>query len=413
LAGQDKPPEVKFVLLPGHRLAARVVDEKGEPVGQVEVGLWASAAPGTSAIGQTDDDGRFTSESLPAACKFTFAKQGFMMIPARPLELDSNDETVIVMQRLGARRVEVVSAADGRPVREFVMGTMTRLGDVGKPRDRALHVFTADGSFELNRLWKDMPERLVVDAKGYVRQISENLAGASRDNVPVIVFALEVDDTSAYAKYGGRILDDDGSGVADVELRLLCTVGAPDEDHVTTITYLDGIVRGWAKNFDRIVRCESAKSDPQGRFAFAAVPRTAHVFLVWWKAGKAPGIRTHLEQVAGPAAEQMELIADPAASVEVHIDREAFPDAKQVFFFRPRRDAIVERVTTLRLELDPGRDTIEIGDLPAGGYEVQLRGSRGPGGALARHGFRLDRGQKLRVDLSAEHREGARRRRAR
>jgi hypothetical protein len=258
-----------------------------------------------------------------------------------------------------------------------------------------------------------MPERLVVDAKGYVRQISENLKGTSRDNVPVITFAFEVDDPAAYAKYGGRILDDDGSPVAGVELRLLCTVGAPDEDHVTTITYLDNIVRGWAKNFDRIVRCESAKSDPQGRFAFAGVPRTSHVFLVWWKAGKAPGMHTHLEQLTVAAAEQMELIAEPAASVEVHIDRQAFPNAGQVFFFRPRRDATVELVTTLQLELDPSRDTVEIGDLPAGGYEVQLRGARGQGGALARHGFRLDRGQKLRVDLSAEHREGARRRRAR
>src|SRR6185312_9389127 len=110
----------------GHRLAARVVDEQGEPLPKVEVGMWASAAPGTFPLCLTDEQGRFASNSLPAACRFTFSKRGYLAVPPRRLELDAEEEAVVVMQRPPAVQAKVVSAANGQAVQAFEVGNALR-----------------------------------------------------------------------------------------------------------------------------------------------------------------------------------------------------------------------------------------------------------------------------------------------
>src|SRR6185312_11488516 len=102
----------------------------------------------------------------------------------------------------------------------------------------------------------------------------------------------------------------------------------------TPIFYLGSVVKGLAKKYQRIVRCERAKSDEQGRFGFAAAPRAPQTFIVWWREGMAPGKQVHLEQLRNADAGRLELRADPPASVALHIDRQAFPDAAEVALLR-------------------------------------------------------------------------------
>lgn len=341
LAEQDGQEETKFVLSPGHRIRGRVVDEQLAGVPQVEVALWPNDAPGASFLCLTDENGEFASDSLPAACRLGFSKPGYFAIAPRQLEVDVQGVTLFFIERRRARRIKVASAENGQPLREFSLGNSLRDFDAGKPIGRECHIFTGDGSVELSDLWKEPPSQLVVEAEGYVRRFSGDLSLAARDEEDAIEIALEVDDAAKHVRYAGRVSDDVGSPVADVEVRLLCAVDGSRPENDIRLLYLDSIIDGWAKRNARIVRCESARTDAQGRFAFAGVPRTDRVFMVWWKEGIAPGRRVNLQLLSDADAGQLEFRADPPTHVEIHIDRQAFPNAEAVSVFRSQVDEIV------------------------------------------------------------------------
>lgn len=389
---QDGGDEPKIVLKRGRRLRAKVIDERDAPLAGVDVQIASDGGPGTR-LCSTDAEGRFEADILPEASRFTLFKTGYSPIWSSKLEVQEAEETVIVMKRAGVIRAKVVSAADGRPIPEFALGR-----GAGRP----LHVFAGDGSFEVDEAWRGIN---VVEAQGYLREFIPRMAPAAPGEGGVVEIAMRVDDPASYVQYGGRVTDDSGLPVADVELRLLCASDEPGSaDDAVIINSFDSIVEGRAEQHRRIVRCQSAKSDDEGRFAFAGVPSTRRVFMVWWKQGMAPGKQTDLERLTGAARGQLEVRVQPAASVVLHIDRQEYPEA-DVFFSRPFLDPVVSLYDRQQVKLKPGQDAVEFKGLAPGTYQVLLRSGPRQANVLLRRYIRLRSGEQSNIDINAQRRE--------
>ena len=99
-------------------LRGRVVLENGKPLAGVSVrssgAFWLRQD-----AKQTDADGRFEIDSLPANVRFQVFKSGYSGLSGVPLRLDAAGLVTVVLQPMGLIRGRVFDAKTGKPLEQF------------------------------------------------------------------------------------------------------------------------------------------------------------------------------------------------------------------------------------------------------------------------------------------------------
>jgi 5-hydroxyisourate hydrolase-like protein (transthyretin family) len=432
--------EARVTLLPGHRVAGQVVDERGTPLADVDVAFWDAVPPlffsrELLRTAVTDAEGRFESDSLPARCHGTFMKRGHATITNQELTLTSSQPLRVVLSRDRVLRGKVIDASTGEPLRSCrvrVQVASASPRDQGESHgflDRGLievgvPVYSRDGTFEISGAPVDLSCQAIVDAAGYVRQFSRPMVATPRGDPPTEI-ALQPDDPARYVHYRGRLVDEAGAAVSGAELRLIAAVPRPVGD----VSGSGGggrrrgmrfslpasgfrnyalssrrVVAGHAAQDEQVICFEKAVSDEEGRFEFAGVPHTPQIVLAWWRPGIAPGWKLDLDNLADEEAGHLVVTVAPPASVTLRVDRGVFPGRLRASVSgRQGTDPDVEA------ELPKDRDEIEVGDLAEGRYLVTLRAVEERNGReqtveRARTELSLGRGEHQEIELTASHR---------
>jgi len=115
-AGAPRELEGALVLVPGHDVSGRVVDEEGRPLREVRVILYRS---GRMLTEKTDGEGRYRFPIEAAGLAFLLAHRlgvGTASIPETPLSMDADLELPDLVLRQGAEIAGTVVNAAGRPV---------------------------------------------------------------------------------------------------------------------------------------------------------------------------------------------------------------------------------------------------------------------------------------------------------
>lgn len=404
-----KPTEVKIELEPGHRIKGRVVDDQGRPLQGVGVyyahGNWGFSDGGRA---ETDDQGRFSFDTLPPETPFAFIKEGFSEIDGRQLPLDGEAEVTVEMTPAGVIAGRVLDAATGKPIPTFNVsvtfspkrqpdepsaGLRSDISDPGQ-------VYQSDtGDFKLGDLVAGMPLQVMISANGYERAVSERVVAARPDKAQVTEFRLAQIDPTKLRTYRGRLLGANGQPAARVQLRLIATANRGVTGRQGYPFNWEMIRSGQLAQHANALRFVSSVTDAEGHFEFANVPRDAEVELAWWGEGIAPGREDHLER---SGEEEPIVIKLPApASIAASFDRESFPDASRIALYGSNYGS-AER------SLEPGQSESKFEGLAPGKYTVALTGpyERVPGTdgaiqakALASKTVTVEAGEEVRVDL--------------
>jgi hypothetical protein len=133
---------------------------------------------------ETDAQGRFQFDSLPASATFNLQKDGYTEIEGAKFPLDGTDEVVVTMKPPGVIRCRVVDAATGKPVPRFNVRLEVSpdrkedepLSDVSGRSNLGEDFSSEDfssskGTFEIKELKAGSPLQLTVQADGYRSQV--------------------------------------------------------------------------------------------------------------------------------------------------------------------------------------------------------------------------------------------------
>ncbi|HEX7446508.1 MAG TPA: carboxypeptidase-like regulatory domain-containing protein [Pirellulales bacterium] len=392
------PREHRFVLGPGHRIAGRVVDQEGHPLHDTYV-YYGNRVHAFGGNTTTDRDGRFTLDSLPADCPFSFRKDGFSPIDNQRLTLDSEEMVTIALGPEGILRGKVVDAPTRRPISSFdVRITFSPKRQPAEPSEGirshliepGLSYQSPDGKFEIAELLLGMPFQVMVDAEGYERCIEERVVAGAAANAQQVEFKMTALDPAKMTRFSGRLTNAAGAPAMGVEVRLIAAAPDGEPEPVRRWGSWWAMVRdGQFATEANILRFRQAVSDKDGRFEFDNIPRDSLVELFWWGQGTAPGSRTDLGGLTDDDRANIGIIVEPAGRILGSVDRKQFPDAGRVMI---RAEGINEIIT-----LKPGQATFELDDLAPGKYVVQLQGKE----------KKIDRFQGLSTSQTVASREVA------
>ena len=387
----DKPAEMTIAMELGHRVSGVVVDDKGHVLEGVVV-YFADANHANSDGGQskTDKQGRFTFDSLPPDCPFTFSKQGYSQIDDLKLALDGDEVARVEMIPSGVIAGKVVDAKTGKPVRTFNVrvtfspkwrpnepngGLVATLSDPGQTCQ------SDEGLFVLGDLVATMPLQVMIAAEGYERHVAERIVAARSDAPGSEVFSLDPIDPATLRTYSGRLLDDKGKPIVGANVRLIAARDRNEQPRGAYPFNWQMITSGQIGQAAGVTRFLEGATDKQGKFAFAKIPKDDSVEIVWWIKGFPAGRADNLHLREDNEKQAIEITVPAPGRITGTVDRKAFGDVARVAV-SPANGAI----NFDELKLKPDQKDFEIGDLPAGEYHIILRGpwvrDPGPGNAL-------------------------------
>jgi protocatechuate 3,4-dioxygenase beta subunit len=377
-----KPARVDFTLSRGHVLHGRVVDEVGKPILGAQVSTFGANSMLEPAT-QSDKDGRFEIDSLPADAKFSFSRSGYTRLWYVPLKLDTSGLVTVVLQPMGVVRGRVVDAETGKPLEHFnVWLNSPHRADgpytPGGP-DRVLvypgkTFASTDGTFTVQELTNEVEVEVSVAADGHTKCVVPVVVAKTQNEAKPVAFALARIEAAKLATLSGRVLDHKGQPVRGANLRLIISrapAKGPD-DHDFDWYWITGELEGLATGMPEMAGlsyCDQflkAISDSQGRFEFKDVLSDKHWQLAYWGQGVPKGRVLGTSKIApGPAAPLTIKIPQPARVI-VTIDRVKYPQAWQVGIQPHDEHAEIE------FNLRRGQTRVEINDLTPRDYDLLL-----------------------------------------
>jgi hypothetical protein len=369
-----KPAHFDWTLEPGHFLHGRVVAEDGKPIAGAHVNLrgdpWSMPEPK-----QTDEQGRFEMDSLPAHPQFRISKPGFTELMDVSLRLDSPGPLTIVLQPMGILRGRVVDAVSGKPLPHFNVwlnfGTGRRRSDVQWSMSGDLvypgrQFQSKDGTFTLKDLMNKMPVDLNVAAEGYFKTVLP-LEVATTDEAKTAQVAMKRLDPTKLATFSGRILDHAGHPVGGVSVLLVISTTDPTGPENRRFLWMitkSGNLRNRG-HFDQVLQ---TVSDSQGHFEFKNVLPEKYWQLAYWGEHVAQG-RLMGDQTTRPGRlEKITIALLEPARIEGTIDRGKYPDASRV-----AAQLVGENWSEVETQLAEDQTKFEFRDLPPGEYRVSIQ----------------------------------------
>lgn len=388
-AAPGEAADLRVALEPGHKVAGRIVDDRGQPVAAVKV--FAS----NEILGDFDGDrrataadGRFEFDDLPAPdaapTRFEVQHPEFSALHRHAFPVDAPEPVAVPLEPKGVILGRAVDAGSGRPVAAFTVRVrFSPYREEGDPPavlestrlvDPGLRVEAPDGRFRLGDLANRLPLQVTVEAPGYERTTRDRLVAAPADRARPEEFPLNRADDALLETYAGRLRDADGRPLAGVQLRLIAVEHLdPDDERAVRVDWYsirDGELAGRA----RVARFLRAVSDADGRFTFPAVPRFHDVTLAWWGDAVAADRRDDLAGLPPEGKRGLDLDLSPPSRIVVAVDRRQFPTARLLAVHR-EEDRSWGLVPS-PLPFDGAE--LAVPNLPPGRYHLELRGPNPP-----------------------------------
>jgi len=378
---KEKPAHFDFALEPGHFLHGRIVGENGKPIGGVQVSV-AQDVSGMVDPTQSDEEGRFEMDGLPANARFAFWKQGYSHLWKVLLRLDGAGTTTVVLTPMAVIRGRVVDSKSKQPLEHFQVwinfarvrgGTFqwTINGNYSYP---GKEIESKEGTFTIDELMNGVPAEVGVTAVGYSRVILPLFIAKPADEMKPVQVALVRLDPSQLASVSGRVADHSGRGVSGANLRLIVFYG--DNDRRFGWYQIKNNQLGASTDCDQFLQ---AISDSEGRFEFKNVLPGKHWHLAYWGVHVPQGQKRGDGLTQAGRAETVTVTLPNPARILVTIDRAKYAEATQLNTVLKGRWP-----ESGQLAINAGQTTLEIGDLAPGTYNVSVLGKpvqvKSPGG---------------------------------
>ncbi|MGH7139451.1 MAG: carboxypeptidase regulatory-like domain-containing protein [Pirellulales bacterium] len=373
----NSPEAIGVTLMRGHTLRGRVVDENGRPKQGVHVSPGSAAYPRAS-FGrsvETDEDGGFALDSLPADARFDVFAPNYARLMGMELKLDGGEPVTIALDAPGVVRGRVVDAATGRPVRQFrvTLGfcAVTQPNDPKGTYDskwnvRGMTVNSAEGKFLFTPLTNGMPVALTVVAQNYEKAIVGRTVAAKAGAAEELVVSLEPADLTQRYALRVQLLDHLGRPAAGTQLRLIVSTkkATGERDNRFNWVLIHSGQLGQKPYCEQFL---SGVTDGDGEVDFKHILPGKHLQLVYWGEGVPQG-RSFDFAVTTTGGSEVAVIKLPQpARVRVKIQRDRFANAASV-----RLSAAGGAFHEYELKLAEDQNTFEFVDLPPGEYWVSV-----------------------------------------
>lgn len=371
---KGEPTPLSVVLERGHRLHGRVVLAQGKPGTGVTV-YFANGERGFGGIGgsvQTDKEGRFSLDSLPNPCTFTFyPPRGYSGLDDLPLPLDGDEEVLVELKPSGAVRGRAVDADSGEGLRNFQVriwfaiprdpNVNSLLGSLSEPREFS----GTDGRFEVPDLIAGAAYQLTIQAAGYDRHVIDSFL-ATRADEPLPEVRVAKVRPDQFMEVGGRVVLD-GRPMPGVQVRLIVAKERPARGE---FPFGWGMVQsGQIERNSKCLQFLKTSTDDAGAFHFAGVQKGLPLQIAYWGGGVANGCIDMPDDRTEAALRDWTIEAEKSARVTIRIDRIGWPKAKEILFSASQAAFDYRHVS---LEEESGPVTID--GLPPGTYYVSVNG---------------------------------------
>lgn len=385
----------------GHRIRARLINDKGEPVknARIEAGH-LTAGDNNGVDTDSDAEGRFQFDTLRDRATFNIYADGYTSVSWEKLPLDGEDEVTVILQRVGAIIGKVIDAQSGAPLPKFNIKIRAE-GILSARHESGEDFGGGGGTFRLDSLRSGEPTTLIVSAPGYPSHFFENLKptpGGEGD--PAILKISKNPD--GYYRIAGTLLDADGKPVAGAEVRLVSYRPVQGELAMEMRFHWSMVKSGQLAIQDSIRAMESARTAKDGTFSFPLVPGP-DIDLVYWGNGVP---QERIQNVGRLPVEQLgnwQIRAARGMKVGGKIDPAAYSGITKLEL-RSTTDHTFE----MDLRINEGQTSYEFPAVPAGSYTLRVLGKVQPapmGGftytKLAELPLAVEEGVAGQLDLAA------------
>ena len=423
---RQDPAELNVTLQAGHRVRGRVIDEQGQPLPGVQV-VWEfrvdSYVNPWNDSATTGSDGRFQFDSLPAESPFRFSRKGYSDIERVRLPLDGEDEVQVTMQSEGVIRGRVVDDETGNPVSPFtirVAGTRDhKPGDVSASNrsDRMAGIEMVpdeDGTFCMASFVRGSFWRLTVEAEGYDPLFVPRIGVTAEKDAETVEFRLTPFDESQLMTFAGRLEDEHGQPIANVDFRLIVATARPDPPPLRSAYPFDwmSIRQDGPRNGESVLQFLKATTDLEGRFTFERVRPADDLELMYWGKGASQDriifkrratdadAKNFYERVSTDGREQrapysaetlqgLTITTETPGIIRGSIDRTALPDLTQISLLTADHD---QQIATL----SPNKDSYELQNVAPGKHTLYVDG---PPRQIKHGGQRRNGLKQLEIEL--------------
>jgi beta-lactamase regulating signal transducer with metallopeptidase domain/5-hydroxyisourate hydrolase-like protein (transthyretin family) len=374
-----KPARMDIELEAGHSIRGRVMLTDGKPAANVRVyydhgehGPWT-----TGGVTRTDEQGRFSLDSLPKNCSFTiYSPPGYAPFRDQRLSLDGPAEVTVTLDTAGVVKGRVVDAATGQPAVPYRIRLMasynhrrdepwalltTTLGQEGRV------ILEAGGQFEFGDLPPGAPLHLMISAKGYVDQSLDRVIALPDNRFKPLEVRLKKIDPRDFRTVSGHLVTAAGKPVAGAEVRLWTTAAEP-EDRVGVPFNWPMIQNGQLEQAAECQQYLAATTDKEGGFTFPNVRLAGYTELDFWGNQISPGRETVGIAEKSPPVVNLRVRVLATARLIVEVDRTAWPDAGEVRLYPDDRNVVDGQSKTVQGE----QHRFTFNGLPGGSFRVAL-----------------------------------------
>lgn len=380
---KEKPGTIAISLKPGHSVAGKVVNEKGQPLSGVWIVADEPSGDGLE-LNQTttsDPNGKFSFDSLSDDIPFDFRKSGYSPIEDKQIPLDGKDDVIVMMLEEGVLRGKVVDDETGEPISPFIVH-ITHSPD-REPSDPSgslsgARVFggetfaVPDGTFRMGDLSQGMPVQVSVEAANCERRVVRRMVATSFEDSKVVEFRLVRIDNSAFFPVGGQFLNESAKPVPNAELRLIVTSQKRPFPRDKFPFNWEMIQSGQVADTDVVLQFLKTTTDAEGRFEFPQVRSGKDIELLWWGPGISQGRLAGIAELKTEQRATLSIQTVTAGIVRGVIDATTFPDVSDVSLMSQDGDRGSHHSHGGQPPAADG--SYEIRDVPPGEYELQIYG---------------------------------------
>lgn len=357
------PQDLSIQLLPGHTIAGRVVNAAGKPIQGVWVHAGGNRFPNRmGGRTHTDQDGRFTFDSLLSAIGFDFEAQGYSDLRNQSLELDRDDH-VIVMQAHGIIAGQIVDAETGAPVTSFHIKVRRSEDEYESSLPSALYrgvdVNSEQGRFHLDGLTTGAAMMLYVKVPDNAVQIYDRVVAQAAPKIKPVTLKYQ----KKTGLLAGLITGMANHALPNLKVHVVVYRPAP-RDNLYRFDW--GMLNSGQLAIQHpIIQVQETVTDAEGRFEFKGVPPGFAVDLMIQGEGIPKTRRERIDIL--PLAEQAQMrIRLPKASIVIG---KIYADVSQLSVHR-EGDGFSRRT----ININPDQPGYAFNDLEAGSYVLTIYG---------------------------------------
>ena len=395
------PSVAEAVLHRGATIKGRVLLPSGEAAKKLRV-YYADGEHGRLEGGRvaTDDTGRFIINGAPEGCTFTiYVPKGCAPFDDQTLPLDQDEEVIVQLQPEGIVRAQAIDSMSGKSIKNYnVRITFSQLAKAGEPSRgfptqwirEGFDIEPADKEFRLGGLPPGMPLQLTVSSEGYEPTVVPRVVAEAEDVAQVEHIKLSAIDRSTYRNVGGVIRRTDGSPVGGAHVRLLVGKSKPPGAN-------GGFRGGWSSlyNWSMLERGDIARhaeciqflkttTDRDGNFKFSDVRPGKWLEVYCTGEGIAATRLGDIQDRSKKELAELELTVQQPATLQVHVDRKAWPKAYQIQLSSPSVFALTATYSYTAKTLEGETEQVLFENVPPGEYRltVETAFERLPAGRL-------------------------------